>query len=280
MAYNFRTLNADEIECRVGQISEDYFTLLLYKDARCDMNILDETVGCGNWQRDHKEVKGNLYGGVAIYDDGKKEWITKWDCGTESNTEKEKGEASDSFKRSCVNWGIGRELYTAPFIKINGNVKKTPKGKLIPAFWNIQVAEIGYNEKREICKLVITGDGQEIYSFNNGGQNPATQRRQPAQPSTQAQPQPQRPQGQSQPSRASGGSALTLEKAERLSFKNGRNANIPFAELSDDTLEWAVDNLNGLYADAAALVLASRRKKEPDAELPPQNIYDDEDIPF
>lgn len=170
MNYNFSTLTADEIECRVNQITEDGFTLLLYKDARCDMNILDRTVGVGNWQRDHKEVKGNLYCGVCIYDDVKGEWITKWDCGTESNTEKEKGEASDSFKRACVNWGIGRELYTAPKrIHIKGNVKKTPKGKLIPTFWEIKVGNIEYNEKREIIKLSILGDGKVIYSFSKNG---------------------------------------------------------------------------------------------------------------
>ena len=164
----FRALTAQEIECRVGQISDDGFTLLLYKDARCDMNMLDEVVGSENWQREHKEVKGNLFCGVSIYDADKKEWVTKWDCGTESNTEKEKGEASDSFKRACVNWGIGRELYTAPVIRIKGNVKKTPKGKTIPAFWNITVASIGYNEKREIVELTIKGDNSVIFSYHNG----------------------------------------------------------------------------------------------------------------
>lgn len=114
----FRDLRADEIECRIGTIKSKGLTLLLYKDARCDMNILDETVGEENWQRDHKECKGNLYCGVSIWNDEKKQWITKWDCGTESYTEKEKGEASDSFKRACVNWGIGRELYTKIFIWI------------------------------------------------------------------------------------------------------------------------------------------------------------------
>ena len=87
----FRTLKEDEIECRVGQISAKGFTLLLYKNARVDMDLLDETVGAGNWQRDHKELKGNIYCGVSIWDETKKQWITKWDCGTESNTEKEKG---------------------------------------------------------------------------------------------------------------------------------------------------------------------------------------------
>lgn len=275
MTYNFRTLNADEIECRVGQISEDYFTLLLYKDARCDMNILDETVGCGNWQRDHKEIKGNLYGGVAIYDDNKKAWVTKWDCGTESNTEKEKGEASDSFKRACVNWGIGRELYTAPFIKINGNVKKTPKGKLIPAFWNIQVVEIGYNEKREICKLVITGDGQEIYSFSNGGQNPATQRRQPAQQSTETQAQPQRAQGQQ-----SNGSTMTEEQALNFSMKKGKHAGKPFKDVPQDYLKWLVENLDGGVAKTAAELVLKSIANVQQGNPTQADIYDDPDIPF
>ena len=162
----FRLLNANEIECRVGQVYEKTatFTLLLYKDARCDMSILDETVGEDNWQRDHKEIKGNLFGGVSIWDDSKKQWITKWDCGTESNTEKEKGEASDSFKRACVNWGIGRELYTSPVIRIKDRLK-TYNGKLVPDFWKMSVKEIGYNDNREITRLVIVGDDEIIFDY-------------------------------------------------------------------------------------------------------------------
>ena len=114
----FRDLKADEIDVRVAQITKDWLILLLYKDARVDMNILDETLGSTNWQRDHKELKGNIYCGVSIWDTEKKQWITKWDAGAESYTEKEKGEASDSFKRACVNLGIGRELYTTPTIFI------------------------------------------------------------------------------------------------------------------------------------------------------------------
>lgn len=112
----FRKLKADEIELRVGEVREKGCTLLLYKDARVDQNILDETVGPMNWVRDHKEVKGVMYCGVGIWDKDKNAWVTKWDAGTESNTESQKGEASDSFKRANVNWGIGRELYTAPHI--------------------------------------------------------------------------------------------------------------------------------------------------------------------
>ena len=122
----FRDLTANEIDVRIGQISKsgNGISLLLYKDARCDMAILDETVGAENWQRDHYECKGNLFCRVGINtnlnaEDSFERWVFKSDCGTESNTEKEKGEASDSFKRACVNWGIGRELYTSPFIWIN-----------------------------------------------------------------------------------------------------------------------------------------------------------------
>ena len=112
----FRDLRSDEIECRVAQANEYGVNLLLYKDARCDQNILDETVGEFGWQRAHTRDNANCI--VSIWDEKKQQWISKEDTGTESNTEKEKGLASDSFKRACFNWGIGRELYTAPNIKI------------------------------------------------------------------------------------------------------------------------------------------------------------------
>lgn len=126
----FRDLRADEIDIRVGTVNEKGVTLLLYKDARVDMDILDETVGSGNWQRTHEVINGNLFCNVGIKLDG--EWIYKQDVGVESYTEKEKGQASDSFKRACVNWGIGRELYTAPFIWIKAgdvNITKDKNGK-------------------------------------------------------------------------------------------------------------------------------------------------------
>ena len=133
----FRDLYASEIECRVAQIKTDKdnnptgVTVLLYKDARCDQNILDETVGPFNWQRHHSRDNANCV--VSIWDDKKSCWVGKEDTGTESNTEKEKGLASDSFKRACFNWGIGRELYTAPFIWVPAagckELKKNDKGK-------------------------------------------------------------------------------------------------------------------------------------------------------
>ena len=129
----FRDLRADEIECRVQSVKEKGLVLLLYKDARVDMNILDETVGSSNWQREHYECKGNLFCRVGIdigTHEGKAErWVFKSDCGTESNTEAQKGEASDSFKRACFNWGIGRELYTAPFTWIPADKCNIAEGK-------------------------------------------------------------------------------------------------------------------------------------------------------
>lgn len=124
----FRNLKADEIDVRVSQVFDNGFTLLLYKDARCDMNILDETIGSMNWQRTHTRENANCI--VSIWDDEKKQWVSKEDTGTESNTEKEKGLASDSFKRACFNWGIGRELYTSPFIWVSDtSYIKTKKDK-------------------------------------------------------------------------------------------------------------------------------------------------------
>ena len=98
----FRDLKAEEIDCRVSTITENYLTLLLYKDARVDMDILDETVGANNWQRHHTRENANCI--VSIWDEDKKQWIDKEDTGTESFAEAAKGLASDSFKRSCVNW--------------------------------------------------------------------------------------------------------------------------------------------------------------------------------
>lgn len=116
MKLEFRTLTKDEIECRVSTVKQSGVSLLLYKDARADQNILDETVGPMNWQRHHSRDNRNCI--VSIWDDDKLQWIEKEDTGKESFAESEKGVASDSFKRACFNWGIGRELYTAPFIWI------------------------------------------------------------------------------------------------------------------------------------------------------------------
>ena len=156
----FRDLRADEIECRVQQVKENGLALLLYKDARVDMNILDETVGAGNWQREHYECKGNLFCRVgidlnALHEIREPRWVWKADCGTESNTEAQKGEASDSFKRACFNWGIGRELYTAPFTWINAdkcNIKQV--GNAFKCYDKFIVEKI-IIENKQITALAI-----------------------------------------------------------------------------------------------------------------------------
>ena len=159
MKVEFRTLEASEIECRIGQIKAGSgLSLLLYKDARCDQNLLDETVGAMNWKRAHTRDNANCI--VSIYDDEKKEWVSKEDTGSESNTEAEKGLASDSFKRACVNWGIGRELYTAPFIWVSAdkcNIQVDARGKA-RCYDRFKVAKITYNDKREIDGLAIINE--------------------------------------------------------------------------------------------------------------------------
>ena len=167
----FRLLKASEIDARVSTVSKKGCSLLLYKDARVDQNILDETVGCLNWKRSHQLIGDRLYCTVEIWDAEKEQWISKQDVGTESYTEKEKGQASDSFKRACFNLGIGRELYTAPFIWINAkditleeyNGKFTTKDRFM-------VDSIGYDKDRNIAKLVIrkltwNGVGDIVYQF-------------------------------------------------------------------------------------------------------------------
>lgn len=120
---SFRPLTADDIEARVQQVTEKGCSVLLYKDARCDMRILDETVGAENWDCRYDEVAGKLFCTVGIKCGP--EWVYKQDVGVPSNMEAEKGEASDAFKRACFKWGIGRELYTAPFIWVNADKLKS-----------------------------------------------------------------------------------------------------------------------------------------------------------
>ena len=167
-----RLLKAEEIECRVGTISGKGCSLLLYKDARVDMKILDETYGVGNWQRTHEVINDNLFCTIEIWNDKINQWVKKQDVGTESYTEKEKGEASDSFKRAGFNVGIGRELYTSPFIWIMPKADMKPyntkdlNGNEANEFYLykagayttktvFKVKTIGYDEENKINKLII-----------------------------------------------------------------------------------------------------------------------------
>ena len=156
---DIRLLKANEIECRVGSLNKEQtgMSLLLYKDARADMKILDEVFGIDGWEREHQLIDGKLFCTVRIWSEKYNKWISKQDVGTESYSEKEKGQASDSFKRACVNLGIGRELYTAPFIWINFKDGYNKNSKFT-------VKEIGYNEDREINMLVIVDSkGKECF---------------------------------------------------------------------------------------------------------------------
>jgi len=117
-----RPLDISDVDFRVQSINNGgYATILAYKDARVDMNRLDEVCGIGYWKRDFREIGGKLYCGVAIYNKEISEWVWKWDVGTESMTEATKGLASDAFKRACFNLGIGRELYDYPVISVKLN---------------------------------------------------------------------------------------------------------------------------------------------------------------
>ena len=115
---------------RVQSQNDRGATCVAYVDSRLVQDRLDEVCGEINWQSDYKVINGNLYAGVAIKDSETKEWVWKWDCGTESNTEKEKGEASDAFKRAAVKWGVGRFLYAMPLQRLK--TKKHSNGKLYP----------------------------------------------------------------------------------------------------------------------------------------------------
>ena len=158
----FRLLKANEIECRVGQCGKSqkgvgWCSLLLYKDARCDQKLLDETYGVFGWKRKHEVINGQLCCTVSIKSpDG--EWIDKQDVGVESNTEAVKGSFSDAFKRACFNWGLGRELYTSPkiFLTLKDDEMTEKNGR-----WTVSskcvftVAEIGYDNERNINALTI-----------------------------------------------------------------------------------------------------------------------------
>ena len=169
-----RLLKAEEISCRIQQVTNTKgAVVLLYKDARVDMSILDETYGPMNWQRGHREIGGKMFCVISVWDEEKKQWIAKEDVGVESNTEATKGEASDSFKRSGTNWGIGRELYTAPFIYIqlqDNEVKQGNGGKwqAVSSFV-LSVHSIEYNDAREIKTLVLKDRNDNIrFSYGVG----------------------------------------------------------------------------------------------------------------
>jgi hypothetical protein len=171
-----RKLRADEIDCRILTISEKGFSVALYKNARVDMKILDETFGIFGWKRTHQVINNSLFCDIAIWDNENKQWVTKQDVGKESNMEKEKGQASDSFKRAGTNVGIGRELYTAPFIWIKPlkpkEVYNRESDSNKKAKWStrttINVSIIEYNDEGEISSLTLSDQyGKKRFEFDS-----------------------------------------------------------------------------------------------------------------
>ena len=175
----FRNLEASEIEARVAQVNKGGVQVLLYKDARVDQNILDETFGIFGWKRTHQLIGDRLYCTVSIRNNDTGEWIEKQDVGTESYTEKEKGQASDSFKRACFNLGIGRALYSAPniFIKkddLNGYKDDGPKPTCSNTF---KVKDVTYTaDGKSIASVTIDvlyyGTVKKTLTFKNDMGNP------------------------------------------------------------------------------------------------------------
>ena len=180
-----RLLGKEDIDVRVAQTNTYNnngqlvvkVNLLLYKNARVDMKILDELFTPMGWKRSHRLIGDRLYCQVEVWDSDKKEWICKEDVGVESNTEVEKGQASDSFKRACVNWGIGRELYTAPKVSVELNDKeytRDQQGK-IRVWATFSVKSIEYDSaSRTITGLEIQDRfGNVRFSMANPiGQSP------------------------------------------------------------------------------------------------------------
>lgn len=271
----FRKLQAHEIDVRVGQgIATPNWSgvsLLLYKNARVDMDILDEVVGSENWQRKHEVINGNLYCHVGIYSKDKNEWVWKSDCGTESNTEKEKGEASDAFKRACVNWGIGRELYTAPkdmLVSCELNEKKQPKDKKLKFF----VATIEYDGNKISALVIVNQNGNELYRYpknskagNDSNNVKPIERKPKNEPKTDDKPQSVKPITRSELI-----GFYELESLEKtIAWLEGRVGK-ELANFNEEENEWA-------------RAVLDKKKQERDAEKRVQGTLkkiDDKDIPF
>ena len=162
-------LTINEIDFRVQSVNKGgYATILAYKDARVDMNRLDAVYGVDGWQKKYDLIDGKLFCSIGIWSETLKQWIWKQDVGTESNTEKEKGQASDAFKRAGFNFGIGRELYDYPLIqvKLNDNefdkttFKATFQFKLKEWVWGSE-----FDEKGKLIKLAAK-DENGVLRFN------------------------------------------------------------------------------------------------------------------
>lgn len=169
----FRKLKASELQIKCTDTKfKGSATLLIYKDARVDQKVLDETITPMRWQKDYKEIDGKVYCGVGIKNADTGEWVWKWDCGTEGNFEVEKSEASDAFKRACFNWGLGRELYDTPKIKIKCPDNYYYNEKLTMTF---TVKSIEWNGDKLENLIVVDKFGKVVYNYKGGEQPQMTE---------------------------------------------------------------------------------------------------------
>lgn len=219
-------LTANDVECRIKKITNEGAVLLLYKTARVDMRILDEVYGSMNWQRHHEVINNNLFCTISVWDSEKSQWVNKQDVGTESSAEAEKGQASDAFKRAGFAWGIGRELYDAPFIWISGKVSKYDR---------FHVIDIQYDrEKQEFTRLTICDDkGKERYRLGT-----KTDRPQSKEPTEEE--------------RRQKGIAAIVELVKK------HKAEQPFADWLKDTMK--VESLDGLTVEQLGAVYKGFKK--------------------
>jgi len=246
----FRLLNKNEIDCRIGTISEKGLSLLLYKDARIDMKLLDEA-GC-IWKRSHELIGDRLYCTVSIFDKGLGEWVSRQDVGTESYTEKEKGQASDAFKRACVNWGIGRELYTAPFIWIPADkCKIVNKNGKYACYDDFKVTDIKYDAD-QIINLEISCNGKACYKYPN---NPK--------PAPKGKDKAEKPDARQQTTE------IIYQELKRtgIGLKNLLN-NYRVADIKDMTQDMLNDAMTLLYQKPDKAKPKEAPKGEPKAEVP------------
>jgi hypothetical protein len=267
-------LTKDDIEVKVKQVTEKGAVALLYKTARVDMAILDEVFGSENWTDDYKEIKGNLYCGIGTRQDATQAFVWKWDCGIESREDEEgnqkKGEASDAFKRAGFKWGIGRELYTAPFIFLNVETKESSsEGKkktyeLQNRYAKFEILEIEY-EDRKISKVVIADEkGNVVFSY------PRNRKSSFAAPDSEPKTPPK-----AQPS-------IDLNEAENYVLLSGKNKGKKLGETDMNYLE-ALSKIEPCKVQKMAKLLFDARMNEP--EFTPETIQqaftvDDDKLPF
>ena len=262
MTTEIRNLTADEIEVKIKKVDADVVIALLYKTARTDMAILDEVFGPENWQCDYKDIKQNLYCGIAVRTQSG-EWIWRWDCGIESREDagnEKKGEASDAFKRAGTRWGIGRELYTSPFIRIKAETIKNERGgyKLKDKYAKYSVEEIDYIGKK-ISRLVIADRfGNNVFTYPqkmSGGTQPSKMGDREA-------------KGQASGKQTSVGQASAQSAEERLKAAMEmeitiKNVNYKIGTMSQEQLLFVKNNAKvEKYQEAAALVLKYRFQKQ------------------